>query len=39
LDEKKVILSGIKPTGALTLGSYFGAIKNWGALSDSNNCY
>jgi tryptophanyl-tRNA synthetase len=39
LDEKKVILSGIKPTGALTLGSYFGAIKNWVALSDSYNCY
>jgi tryptophanyl-tRNA synthetase len=26
---KKVMLSGIKPTGDLTLGSYLGAIKNW----------
>ena len=25
---KKVMLSGIKPTGCLTLGSYLGAIKN-----------
>lgn len=28
--ERKLIqFSGIKPTGALTLGSYLGAIKNW----------
>ena len=26
---KKVMLSGIKPTGDLTLGSYLGAVKNW----------
>lgn len=39
MDEKKVILSGIKPTGALTLGSYLGAIKNWVELSDSYNCF
>jgi tryptophanyl-tRNA synthetase len=39
MDEKKIILSGIKPSGALTLGSYLGAIKNWVALSDTYNCY
>jgi tryptophanyl-tRNA synthetase len=39
MDEKKIILSGIKPTGALTLGSYLGAIKNWVELSDTYNCY
>ena len=27
--EKKVMLSGIQPSGDLTLGSYLGAIKNW----------
>ncbi|MBQ4048939.1 MAG: tryptophan--tRNA ligase [Clostridia bacterium] len=31
--EKKLIqFSGIKPTGALTLGSYLGAIKNWKSM-------
>jgi tryptophanyl-tRNA synthetase len=39
MDEKKIILSGIKPSGALTLGSYLGAIKNWVELSDTYNCY
>ncbi|MDR0861309.1 MAG: tryptophan--tRNA ligase [Oscillospiraceae bacterium] len=37
--DKKIILSGIKPSGALTLGSYIGAIKNWVALSDEYECY
>ena len=27
--RKKVMLSGIQPSGDLTLGSYLGAIKNW----------
>lgn len=39
MDEKKIILSGIKPSGSLTLGSYLGAIKNWVELSDTYNCY
>lgn len=38
-NEKKVILSGIQPSGELTLGSYLGAIKNWVALSDEYDCY
>ena len=29
VEKKKVMLSGIKPSGDLTLGSYLGAIKNW----------
>ncbi|MBO4501580.1 MAG: tryptophan--tRNA ligase, partial [Clostridia bacterium] len=32
------ILSGIKPTGELTLGSYIGAIKNWVSLQDEYDC-
>ena len=36
---KKVMLSGIKPTGDLTLGSYLGAIKNWAERADSYDCY
>ncbi len=39
MEEKKTILSGIKPSGALTLGSYLGAIKNWVELSETYNCY
>lgn len=36
---KKVMLSGIKPSGDLTLGSYLGAIKNWIPLADEFDCY
>ena len=38
MDEKKVMLSGIQPSGDLTLGSYMGAIKNWVALQDEYEC-
>ena len=38
-EKKKVMLSGIKPTGDLTLGSYLGAIKNWSARSEQFDCY
>ena len=30
--SKKVMLSGIQPSGDLHLGNYLGAIKNWAAL-------
>lgn len=36
--RKKVIFSGIQPSGDLTLGSYLGAIKNWVGLQDEYNC-
>ena len=39
MDEKKVMLSGIQPSGDLTLGSYLGAIKNWGARAEEFDCY
>lgn len=39
MDEKKVMLSGIKPSGDLTLGSYLGAIKNWAARAEEFDCY
>lgn len=28
-ERKKIILSGIQPTGTITLGNYLGAVKNW----------
>ena len=39
LKEKKRMLSGIKPSGDLTLGSYLGAIKNWAARSEEYDCF
>ena len=39
MDKKKIILSGIQPSGAMTLGTYLGALKNWTALSDTYECY
>lgn len=39
MEEKKTILSGIQPSGELTLGSYLGAIKNWVQLSKEYNCF
>ena len=37
--KKKIMLSGIKPTGDLTLGSYLGAIKNWAERAEQYDCY
>ena len=39
IKEKKRMLSGIKPSGDLTLGSYLGAIKNWSARSEEYDCF
>ncbi|EJO5348077.1 tryptophan--tRNA ligase [Clostridium botulinum] len=38
-DNKKVIFSGIQPSGNLTLGNYLGALKNWVKLQDEYDCY
>ncbi|MEG2097549.1 MAG: tryptophan--tRNA ligase [Pseudoflavonifractor sp.] len=38
-NEKKTMLSGVKPSGELTLGSYLGAIKNWAERADEFDCY
>ncbi len=37
-ERKKVILSGIQPTGVFTLGNYLGAIKNWVVLQEEYDC-
>jgi tryptophanyl-tRNA synthetase len=36
--SKKTIFSGIKPSGNLHLGNYLGAIKQWVAMQENNNC-
>lgn len=33
------MLSGIQPSGELTLGSYLGAIRNWKERADEFDCY
>ena len=35
----QTVLSGIRPTGNLHLGNYFGAVKNFIKMQDNNNCY
>lgn len=37
--ERKVILSGIQPTGKIHLGNLVGAIKNWVAMQETYDCY
>ena len=36
--EKPVLLSGIQPSGHLTLGNYIGAIRNWVNLQQDYDC-
>jgi tryptophanyl-tRNA synthetase len=36
---RAVVLSGIQPSGHLTLGNYLGALKNWVALQEQYDCY
>lgn len=35
----EIVVSGIRPTGNLHLGNYFGAIKNFVKMQEENNCY
>lgn len=37
--SKKVLLSGLKPTGSPHLGNYFGAIKQWVEMSNEYDSY
>ena len=37
-ERKRVILSGIQPTGTFTLGNYIGAVRNWAKLQDEFDC-
>lgn len=37
-ENKKIIFSGIQPSGEFTLGNYLGAIKNWAKLQEDYNC-
>lgn len=38
-EPKKIVLSGIQPSGTLTLGNYLGALRNWVNVQDAYLCY
>lgn len=37
-NHRPVILSGVAPSGILTLGNYLGALKNWVAMQETHDC-
>ena len=37
-ERKRVILSGIQPTGTFTLGNYIGAVRTWAKLPAQFKC-
>lgn len=37
--SKKILLSGVKPTGRPHIGNYFGSMKQWLDLQDQFNCH
>ncbi len=38
IGNKKVVYSGMQPTGKITIGNYFGALQNWVKLNEDYNC-
>ena len=39
VQQKKIVMSGIRPTGFLHLGNYFGAIRNYIKMQEEFECY
>jgi len=37
-EKKKIVLSGIQPSGVFTIGNYLGAIKNWAEIQEQYDC-
>jgi tryptophanyl-tRNA synthetase len=37
--QKEIVMSGIRPTGFLHLGNYFGAIRNYVRMQEEFNCF
>jgi len=37
--DKKVVFSGVQPSGVLTIGNYLGAIRNFSEFSENYHCY
>src|SRR6476659_9093129 len=39
MNRKDIVMSGIRPTGFLHLGNYFGALRNYVRMQDEYECY
>lgn len=39
MDKRKIVVSGMRPTGRLHLGNYWGALKNWVGLQEDYRCW
>ena len=39
MNSTQYVLSGLRPTGRVHLGNYFGAVKNWVELQDQYPCF
>jgi len=39
MPSDQIVLSGLRPTGRVHLGNYFGAIRNWVDLQDRYRCF
>jgi tryptophanyl-tRNA synthetase len=37
--KKRIVMSGIRPTGFLHLGNYFGAVRNYVRMQEEYDCY
>ena len=37
-EKKKIVLSGIQPSGLFTIGNYLGAVKTWSEIQEQYNC-
>ena len=37
-EKKKIVLSGIQPSGLITIGNYLGAVKNWAEVQEKYDC-
>ncbi|HLY69899.1 MAG TPA: tryptophan--tRNA ligase [Puia sp.] len=39
MNKQEIVMSGIRPTGFLHLGNYFGAVKNYVRMQDEYQCF
>jgi tryptophanyl-tRNA synthetase len=39
MQQKEIVVSGIRPTGFLHLGNYFGALRNYVRMQEEYDCY
>jgi len=39
MNNKQIVMSGVRPTGYLHLGNYFGALRNYVRMQEEYDCY